>query len=198
MGSSWTAALSRGHTFRGSADHGILTTVLTTTPRCASVVLDQILLGGHARWRHERTPQASCYRVAVMSFSSVCRGFESSQARLEVWERGVGHVVPRVRGERSSVGRALGCGPSGRGFESRRSPLRRGGPPFARADSAGGGGPFSLPASRGCGGMADALDLGSGVLDVEVRVLSPALNRLRGSSSIGEGSDVRRNEKGRA
>ncbi len=25
-------------------------------------------------------------------------------------------------GERSSVGRALGCGPSGRGFKSRRSP----------------------------------------------------------------------------
>ena len=37
----------------------------------------------------------------------------------------------------------------------------------------------------GCGGMADAHDLGSCVFDVEVRVLSPALNRLEAYSEKG-------------
>ena len=45
--------------------------------------------------------------------------------------------------------------------------------------------PFGMASSEssnkgigGCGGMADAHDLGSCVFDVEVRVLSPALNDI--------------------
>ena len=45
--------------------------------------------------------------------------------------------------------------------------------------------PFTIGRS-GCGGMADAHDLGSCVFDVEVRVLSPASNHTGECSEKGQ------------
>src|SRR5664279_6175887 len=64
-------------------------------------------------------------------------------------------------------GRALDCGSSGRGFKSRRSPLKL--TVCAGVDRCR----LSVEVC-GCGGRADAHDLGSCVFDVEVRILSPA------------------------
>src|SRR5215211_5619224 len=85
-------------------------------------------------------------------------------------------AVPRRQpGGRSSAGRAPGCGPGGRGFESRRSPSgkppQRGASGQASVDRLVGG--RSLPrGSSACGGVVDLplplrpVPLDSGTLEI--------------------------------
>ena len=61
-------------------------------------------------------------------------------------------------GEGSSAGRAPGCGPGGRGFESRPSPQPRDAPAGAERR------PSTLTTDAGVAELVDALDLGSGEL----------------------------------
>ncbi len=72
-------------------------------------------------------PASLGWRASRRGWRASC-DFESlsaSQSRLAGGRLGGGQpsTLRSVRGGRSSVGRAPGCGPGGRGFESRRSPL---------------------------------------------------------------------------
>ena len=88
------------------------------------VLLDDGKRGGIVVHRHD-------HGLAVTHRKVISEG-PADDIRAKSGARFEAAIEPRSpqRGGRSSVGRAPGCGPGGRGFESRRSPSTK--PPLAR------------------------------------------------------------------